>query len=221
VARAIWHTRSPSETDELAAALARALHAGDWIGLRGGLGAGKTTLVRSLAVHLGVDPELVSSPTYVLINEYPVCSGSADQGRSPCSPDRILHADAYRAHDGAELLDAGLDDADPEAVVLIEWADRVADAMPEESAWIELVPESDRQRRVTILVPDSWRDRDGWTIVERGPTRCPTTGRRVRADAPSWPFADERARMADLYRWMSEGYQISRPIEQRDLEEGE
>ena len=55
----------------------------------------------------------------------------------------------------------------------------------------------------------------------REATRCPVTGSTVPGDSPTWPFADERARMADLYRWMHESYTITREMKDADLEQGE
>jgi endogenous inhibitor of DNA gyrase (YacG/DUF329 family) len=56
---------------------------------------------------------------------------------------------------------------------------------------------------------------------DRAATTCPVTGQRVAPDCPTWPFANERARMADLHKWFSGQHVISRPLEQADLEQGE
>lgn len=97
-----------------------AAQAGDVLILSGELGVGKTVLVKGLAAALGIDPQVVTSPTFSLVNEY--------AGRLP-----LVHMDLYRLHDssefevigGPEYIDEG------EAVVVIEWGERVADAVPE------------------------------------------------------------------------------------------
>src|SRR6202050_4044804 len=94
--------------------LAGLLFPGAVIALIGPLGAGKTHLVRAVAEGLGIaDSRLVSSPTFVLIQEY--------QARLP-----IYHFDAYRLRGAEELFDLGVHEyfAD-KGVCLVEWADRV------------------------------------------------------------------------------------------------
>jgi tRNA threonylcarbamoyl adenosine modification protein YjeE len=112
-------TAGPAGTASLGRRLARRLGRGDCVALIGELGAGKTALVRGLAVGLGLaDERLVSSPTYVLVHEYP-----ADVA--------VYHLDLYRMGDpAAELGDLGLDEMLADGVALIEWADRAAGALP-------------------------------------------------------------------------------------------
>ncbi|MCW5776336.1 MAG: tRNA (adenosine(37)-N6)-threonylcarbamoyltransferase complex ATPase subunit type 1 TsaE [Phycisphaeraceae bacterium] len=208
--------RTLDDTAALGRALAGALRAGDTLALRGELGAGKTTLVRAIAEARGVAPALVSSPTFVMVNEYP----PASPGEPP-----IVHADAYRLR-GEDDLDAlGWDRlADGSAVLIVEWADRVAHALPpHRTAWVTLAVTGASSRRATIEAPESWEARSGvdWIGAPDGvrtATVCPITGRPVPADSPTWPFADERARMADLYRWMSGEYAIGRETRDDDEE---
>ena len=106
-------THSEAETAEVANALARSLAAGAVVLLSGDLGAGKTAFVRGLAEGLGIDPELVSSPTFTLIQEY-------RGGRLP-----LHHVDLYRLR-SIEVDDLGLDELTLEAgVTAIEWPDRL------------------------------------------------------------------------------------------------
>jgi tRNA threonylcarbamoyladenosine biosynthesis protein TsaE len=117
---------SPEDTARFGSALALLARPAVVIGLVGPLGAGKTHLARAIAESLGVDPAAISSPTFVLINEY--------VGRIP-----IYHVDVYRLRDPAAFLDLGI--ADYFAGVglgLVEWADRVHDMMPEGAWWISL-----------------------------------------------------------------------------------
>ena len=106
-------------TAAIAVGLAARLAPGTCVTLEGDLGAGKTTFVRALVTALGGDPRDVSSPTYVLLHTY----------ATPCFA--VHHLDAYRVG-GADDLDAIgfgelLDRCD---VVVIEWASRVSDALP-------------------------------------------------------------------------------------------
>jgi tRNA threonylcarbamoyladenosine biosynthesis protein TsaE len=104
-------TKGPAGTMALGRRIARRLGAGDCVALVGPLGAGKTALVRGLAVGLGLDDErLVASPTFVLEREY--------AGKLP-----VYHLDLYRmVAPAAELAELGLDEMLAEGVVLIEWA---------------------------------------------------------------------------------------------------
>lgn len=97
------------------------------IALEGELGAGKTQLTRGIALGLGVsDPSLVTSPTFVLLQEY--------TGAIP-----VYHMDAYRLSSPAEILDIGASELfEEEAVCVVEWADRVADALPRDHLEIQI-----------------------------------------------------------------------------------
>ncbi len=99
--------------------LAVGLGAGSCITLVGDLGAGKTALVRGLADGLGADVQMVSSPTYVLVQEYPARDTT------------LFHLDLYRMADAeAELEELGMEEMLAGGVVVIEWADRACDALP-------------------------------------------------------------------------------------------
>jgi tRNA threonylcarbamoyl adenosine modification protein YjeE len=132
-------TTDESRTHDLGVALGQALRAGDVVELIGELGAGKTRLARGIAQGAGHDPDTVSSPTYVLFNEY----------RSP-NAKTILHIDAYRVASPDELEDAGYDHASMDAIVLIEWADRLAGALDSGALRIEIehAPDRDDTTRV-------------------------------------------------------------------------
>ncbi len=119
--------------------LGRLLFPGACVALVGPVGAGKTHLVRAIAEGLEIsDSRMVSSPTFVLIQEYPA--------RLP-----IFHFDAYRLRSEAEFLDLGAAEYfEGDGVCLVEWADRVPGALPAEVLRIELtiVDETTRRARV-------------------------------------------------------------------------
>lgn len=142
----VWITRSAAETQALGAALGAAIEPPLVIALRGNLGAGKTTFVQGLAGGLGVHSR-VSSPTFVLVNEY------AGANRV-----RLVHVDTYRLDVavGVEAATMGLEELieDEEAVVAIEWAERVADLLPGDHLLVELdygAQEDERTIRMTPL----------------------------------------------------------------------
>src|SRR5215472_14278155 len=115
------------------------LFPGAVVALVGQLGAGKTHLVRAVAEGLGLaDGRGVSSPTFVLIQEYPA--------RLP-----IYHFDAYRLNSAGEFLDLGAHEYfEGSGVCLVEWADRVESCLPEEYLRINFDVTGEASRRLTI-----------------------------------------------------------------------
>ncbi|MBS0210034.1 MAG: tRNA (adenosine(37)-N6)-threonylcarbamoyltransferase complex ATPase subunit type 1 TsaE [Planctomycetes bacterium] len=117
-----WTFTAPDEqaTVRLASALAAALPRRAMLALDGPLGAGKTRLVRALAAAAGADERAVSSPTFVLVHEYP-------------GPQPMFHFDAYRLKRPEDLLDLTVDEyLASDGWTVIEWAERVADYLPSE-----------------------------------------------------------------------------------------
>jgi tRNA threonylcarbamoyladenosine biosynthesis protein TsaE len=134
-------TDSPEATQAAAARLAALLRPGDLLCLRGDLGAGKTTFTRGLVAALGAPAQLVTSPTFTLLHEY-------RGGRLP-----VLHADAYRLTGAADDLDAvglGEEIARAEAVVVLEWPERVEASLPGERLDVTLDETGGEQRRITL-----------------------------------------------------------------------
>ena len=130
----------PLSTERLGELVGEKLQPGDTIALSGTLGAGKTTFVRGLARGLDVDdPDAVSSPTYLLVIEH--------DGEVP-----LLHADAYLpAKLEGFLEDGGLEYLfDPAKVVVVEWAERVRNQLPEQVLWIELSVPPELGRKVVM-----------------------------------------------------------------------
>jgi len=135
-----------AETERLGQALAQVIAPNVVIGLNGSLGAGKTRLVRAIAEALGVDPEAIASPTFVLIHEY--------DGRIP-----VFHFDVYRLPSPSAFEDLGASDYwRAGGVCLVEWADRVRQLLPEDAWRIEIEAPDATRRRFRIELPASSRE---------------------------------------------------------------
>lgn len=134
-------SESAEHTRLLGRCLGTRLTGGLTIRLYGGLGSGKTCFIQGLAAGLDVPEQyVVASPTYTLINEYP--------GRLP-----LVHVDLYRLSGSLDAESIGLwEFFDTEAVVAVEWAERLADNdWPAESLLIRLDTEGDTTRRIRIF----------------------------------------------------------------------
>jgi tRNA threonylcarbamoyladenosine biosynthesis protein TsaE len=128
-----------NDTQRLGKALAEVLPPQSVIGLIGQLGAGKTRLVQAVATALGVPARSVTSPTFVLVNEY-------EGGRMP-----VYHFDTYRLKDEDEFLNLGPEEYFESAgITFVEWADRVVPLLPAERLDITLEVTGETQRRIDI-----------------------------------------------------------------------
>ncbi len=143
-------TRSPEETALLAEQFGAVAEAGTVLCLVGDLGAGKTLFTQGFARGLGVTGE-VTSPTFALMNQY--------SGRLP-----VTHFDLYRLEREDELDEIGFYEyaEDSRGVVLIEWADKFPDALPEPHIRLEIERgETENERRLTFFTTEEdsalWR----------------------------------------------------------------
>ena len=111
----------------------------------GEMGAGKTTFIHALCDHLKVE-DVVSSPTFALINEYHFLQNGADK--------KIYHMDWYRLKDAEEAINAGLEDAlnDNEAFCFVEWAEKATDLLPKPYVWIDIIVVGESERRMEAKV---------------------------------------------------------------------
>jgi tRNA threonylcarbamoyladenosine biosynthesis protein TsaE len=130
-------THSESETADVGRQLATTLSAGSVLLLVGDLGAGKTALVRGLAEGLGVPPEEVSSPTFTLMQEY-------RGGRVP-----LIHVDLYRLNEAREIDELGLEELGLDAVLAIEWAEKLPRPIPD-AIEVRIEHGNVDERRLTI-----------------------------------------------------------------------
>ncbi|MFH0963560.1 MAG: tRNA (adenosine(37)-N6)-threonylcarbamoyltransferase complex ATPase subunit type 1 TsaE [Planctomycetota bacterium] len=131
-------TGSAEETRAIGRALGRRLRPGDCVALTGELGTGKTQLVKGIAEGLGIDPRDVASPTFVLHAVY--------EGRLT-----LHHLDAYRLRGAREFEDLAVEEnLVSGGVAVIEWADRVREALPDARVEIVLEHAGGDRRRVTM-----------------------------------------------------------------------
>ena len=140
-----YKTESPEETIELASKIGAVLRKGDVIAYRGGLGAGKTTFTRGLAIGAGLEDE-VTSPTFALINEY---HGNLD----------IYHFDMYRIEGTDDLETTGFFDYPmDESVFVIERSENISEILPENTIYIEIKRTGDESREIIIEGDERFAD---------------------------------------------------------------
>ena len=135
--RRVRDSTSPEVTQALGVGLGAALREGDFVGLRGQLGAGKTQLARGIAAGAGVDPADVSSPTYSIVQPY--------RGRLT-----LHHADLYRLRDEDDLYATGYHELlEGPGAVVVEWFDQVPGAVPDDALLLHLEVLGPELRRLT------------------------------------------------------------------------
>ena len=136
-----WLSGSVSETFRLGSRIGEQLRGGEILLLSGALGAGKTILVKGIAAALGVDTEEVTSPSFTLVNPH---QGSL----------LLYHIDLYRLDAGATAAHAiDLDEllTNEDAVIVIEWAERLGSYRLPENAWrIGISGDGDDPRTISI-----------------------------------------------------------------------
>lgn len=129
-----------AETEAFGIRLAAQLFPGSVVALVGTLGAGKTHLVRAIAVGLQIpNPDIVNSPTFVLIQEY--------DARLP-----IYHFDAYRLQRESDFAELGVHEYfERNGVCLVEWADKVTTCMPQEYLEIRITVTGEQSRCFEVI----------------------------------------------------------------------
>ncbi len=112
------------------------------VALEGELGAGKTTFVQAFAAALGV-AEKLKSPTFTIFKKYKIDAGPFAS---------LYHIDCYRLKDSNDLKALGIQEilCQPDAIILIEWAERVADILPAKRTTIHIDHVAEQKRRITI-----------------------------------------------------------------------
>ena len=132
--------------------LAKALRRGDVLALQGGLGVGKTTLARAIVAGLSPESEDVPSPTFTLVQTYPVVLSDG--------PTELWHFDLYRLDRPDQVYELGIEEALADGVSLIEWPELAAGLLPKERVLrIELQITKGQARRAKLDGGAAWRDR--------------------------------------------------------------
>ena len=132
-------SHSPEETEALGERLARDLGPGSVIALRGGLGAGKTCLVKGIARTLGIN-ETITSPTYTIVSEY-------TGGTYP-----LYHIDAYRLNGDEDFAQTGAEELieSRSGISVIEWSERIPRSIPSGAITVEIAISGPNSRLFTI-----------------------------------------------------------------------
>jgi tRNA threonylcarbamoyladenosine biosynthesis protein TsaE len=131
-----FFSRSPEQTRRIGVRLGGMLEAGDVICLQGELGAGKTTFTQGLAQGWG-SLDSVSSPTFILVNQYRRADGGL-----------LFHLDAYRLDSIPEAEELDLDSMLAEGALIIEWPLRINGLIPPEHLWVDLEHISEEHRQM-------------------------------------------------------------------------
>ncbi len=130
-------SNSEAETISFGKRFAEYLKPGDVVALCGELGSGKTYFTKGIASGLGICEDLVTSPSFTLVNEY--------EGKY-----KLYHIDAYRLSK-EEFLSAGLDEYFySDGIAVMEWADRWPEILPDETIWVRFEILDESRRKITI-----------------------------------------------------------------------
>lgn len=142
--------KNTKDTEQFGYKLGKILKGGEIICLIGDLGAGKTTMTKSIAKGLDVE-EYVTSPTFTLINEY--------KGRVP-----LYHFDVYRLEEVESIYDLGFEEYFySNGVSIIEWANKIKNVLPEDVLTIEINRGSDDEERILNIYGSGERNK---SIIE-------------------------------------------------------
>lgn len=138
-------TKSSEETTAFAEKIGRLLKKGDIIAYKGGLGVGKTTFTRGLAIGMGLKDE-VTSPTFAIVNEY----------RGETS---LYHFDMYRITDPCELEATGFYDYPlEESVFAVEWSENISGVFSDGIIYVTIERIDDNMREITVEGDERFAD---------------------------------------------------------------
>ncbi|NJN55892.1 MAG: tRNA (adenosine(37)-N6)-threonylcarbamoyltransferase complex ATPase subunit type 1 TsaE [Anaerolineae bacterium] len=162
---------SEEQTVRLGVRLGELLQPGDLLCLSGDLGAGKTALARGVGRGWGATVR-VTSPTYVVVNEYP----RLHDGRI------LYHLDCYRLNSVGDVFTAGLEDIlSGQQAVMVEWPERIEKWLSPDCLWVSLEYVSETRRKMQIKA-EGERAQNYWTNLRRAHLVCRNL-RRMQRDA--------------------------------------
>jgi tRNA threonylcarbamoyladenosine biosynthesis protein TsaE len=143
--RLLLSSGSPEDTLEIARALGEVLAPGDVVALTGDLGAGKTLFCKGVGEALGVSPDRIVSPSFVIVTEH--------RGRLP-----FTHVDVYRLDTVREAEEIGLDETFAgEGVCVVEWAEKVTELLPTDCIRVTFTVSGGDRREIAVAAPDQPR----------------------------------------------------------------
>ncbi len=143
-----YFTKTPQETREIGKKLAEKILRkplslkAQVIGLRGDLGAGKTTFLQGFAAGLSIE-EKILSPTFVIMKKFKIKNSNFK---------KLVHIDCYRIEGSSQIKELGFEEiiSDPQNIVVIEWAERVEDILPEETIFIDFRFMNKEKRKILL-----------------------------------------------------------------------
>lgn len=132
-------SHSVGETELIAETFSKQIHEGDVVCLKGDLGAGKTHFVRGFVKGFGLQADVVSSPTFTIINEY--------DGKLP-----VYHFDCYRLDHYSEALEIGAEEYFyGNGVCIIEWPEKIQEILPDHTIDIKINVTGKEEREISFL----------------------------------------------------------------------
>ncbi len=140
-------TKSPSQTKKIgkniAAEIIKKKKGPVVLALKGNLGAGKTVFAQGLAKGIGI-AEKILSPTFLILKKFKIKKGIFKE---------FYHIDCYRLKNKKDILSTGIKEAieDPLGIVVIEWAEKIKNALPKNTIWIEIKQKENENEREIIL----------------------------------------------------------------------
>lgn len=141
---ALFHSNSVEQTVSIGKCLGEKLRKGNVVAYFGPMGMGKTAFTHGLAEGLGIDPKIVSSPTFALVHEY--------RGKS----NTLYHFDMYRISTWDDLYSTGyFDYLDASEILAVEWSENIENALPEDCIKVVFTPGiNENERNIEIIGVD-------------------------------------------------------------------
>lgn len=141
------------------------------IGLSGDLGAGKTTFMKGIAQTLGLNPDEITSPTFVIEKIYALDS-TPERPADMLGFKHLIHIDAYRLDSGDDLAPLGWHEAltDPNNLIFVEWPEQISDGLPLRTEMIhfKVVDHDEREIKYGYTIEQQDAETENQTYNEEG-----------------------------------------------------